>query len=101
MVPMNLRVRMVMMEMCNSLQWAPCAREAADYKVRANSFKRSFDGRYFRTTSTQQPRCPVVAGDDCDPDCDHGAGRRRDASHRIRALDCRMETGHRHAAAAQ
>ena len=28
---------------------APCAREGADYKVRANSFKRSFDDRYFRT----------------------------------------------------
>jgi hypothetical protein len=53
MVPMNLRVRMVMAEMCSSLQWAPCAREGAHYKVRANSYKRSFNDRYSCTTSAK------------------------------------------------
>ena len=52
MVPNSLRVRIVMTEMCNSLQGrAPCAREGADYKGRANSFKRSFYGHYCRTTN--------------------------------------------------
>src|SRR5258706_11131738 len=96
MVPMNLRVRMVMMEMCNSLEWAPCAREPADYKVRANSFKRSFDDRYF----CKQPRHQMVAALDRRADRDHGAGRRCHASDRIRALDCRVETRYRHSAAA-
>src|SRR5713101_8327831 len=35
MVPMNLRVRIVMAEMCSLLRCAPCAREGADYKVPA------------------------------------------------------------------
>ena len=53
MVPKNLRVRMVMAKMCGPLQvGAPCAREGADYKGRANSFKRSFDDRYFRTKTS-------------------------------------------------
>src|SRR5260370_4873558 len=100
MVPMNLRVRMVMAEMCSSLQWAPCAREGADYKVRANSFKRSFDDRYSCTASTTRQRHQMVAALDRPADRDHGAGRRRHASDRIRALDCRVETGYRHSAAA-
>src|SRR5712672_653979 len=101
MVPMNLRVRMVMMEMCNSLQWAPCARGEADYKVRANSFKRSFDDRYFPVPDIAPPRRPLVARLDCRVDRDHGAGRRRYAAYRSRAFDCRMEAGHWHAAAVQ
>src|SRR6266849_7254397 len=102
MVPKNLRVRMVMAKMCGPLQvGAPCAREGADYKVRANSYKRSFDDRYFRTTSTPWPHDQMVAAVDRRADRDHGAGRRRHASHRIRAFDRRVETGHRHSAAAQ
>src|SRR5260221_13387188 len=62
MVPKNLRARMVMAKMCGPLQvGAPCAREGADYKVRANSFKRSFDDRYFRTTGMTDSRRPMVA----------------------------------------
>src|SRR5258708_13478828 len=95
MVPKNLRVRMVMTEMCGSHSGrAPCAREGADYKVRANSFKRSFDDPYFGTPRTRNPRHPLVARLDRRPDCDHGAGRRRHPSHRVRAVDRRVETGH-------
>src|ERR1700682_1135219 len=101
MVPKNLRVRIVMTEMCSSLWSAPCAREGADYKVRANSFKRSFDDRYFPTPNAAQPRPPLVAALDRRADRDHGAGRRRHATHRIRAFNRRVETGHRHSAAAQ
>src|ERR1700738_2758791 len=102
MVPKNLRVRMVIAGMCiRSKAVAPCAREGADYKVLANSFKRSFDDQYFRTTSAPEPRGPLVARDGRAPDRDHGAGRRRHAPDRIRALDCPMEARDRHAAAAQ
>src|SRR5216683_8204623 len=102
MVPKNLRVRMVMAKMCGPLQvGAPCAREGADYKGRANSFKRSFDDRYFRTTGITDPRRQMVAVRDRRADRDHGAGRRRHAPDRIRALDCRVEAGHRNSAAAQ
>src|SRR5882757_6009336 len=100
MVPKNLRVRMVMTEMCSSCGYAPCAREGADYKVRANSFKHSFDDRHFRTSIATPQRYPLVAVFGRRPDRDHGAGRRRHAADRVRALDCRVETGHRYAAAA-
>ena len=90
-----------MTEMYGSLREAPCARGGADYKGRANSFKRGFDDRYFSTTSTTPRRCPLVAALHRRADRDHGAGRWRHASHRIRTFDCRVETGHRHAAAAQ
>src|ERR1700694_1942085 len=75
MVPKSLRVRILMAEICGSLPvHAPCAREGAEYKVRSNSLKRSVDDRYFRQSSlTQSPR-PRVAGRDCRPDRDHGAG---------------------------
>src|SRR5450759_5604218 len=92
MVPKNLRVLMVMTEMCGSLPGAPCAREGADYKGRANSFKHGFDDRDSRTTRPANPRHPMVAAFDRHPDRGHGAGRRRHASHRIRAFDCRVET---------
>ena len=46
MVPKNLRVRILMAEMGGSLPVrAPCAREGADYKGRANSIKRAFGAR--------------------------------------------------------
>src|SRR5712671_2834949 len=102
MVPKNLRVRMVMTEMWCPLQLgASCAREGADYKGRANSFKRSFDDQYSRTKGITDPRRQMVAARARRADRDHGAGRRRHASDRIRALDCRVEAGYRHSAAAQ
>src|SRR3981189_3284064 len=84
MVPMNLRVRMVMPEMCRWLESAPCAREGADYKVRANSIKRSFDDRYSQTIHATDPRRPLVAALDRGADRGDGAGRRRHAPDRIR-----------------
>src|ERR1700682_2905252 len=102
MVPKNLRVRMVMAKMCGALQvGALCAREGADYKGRANSFKRSYDDRYSRTTGITDPRRQMVAVRGRRADRDHGAGRRRHAPDRIRALDCRVETGHRNPASAR
>src|ERR1700689_3977114 len=101
MVPRNLRVRMVMTEMHGSLREAPCARGGADYKGRANSFKRSFDDRYSSTTGITARRGSVVAALHRRADRDHGAGRGRHPSYRIRAFHRRVETGHRHAAAAQ
>src|SRR5258706_12490712 len=100
MVPKNLRVRMVMAEMwCSRQVGAPCAREGADYKGYANSFKRSFDDRYSCTTSITDPRCQMVAARGRSADRDHGAGRRCHSSHRIRAFDRRVETGQRNFAA--
>ncbi len=56
MVPMNLRVRMVMTEMCGwSLEGAACAREGADYKGRANSFKRSLPDSGFPAQLSMTP----------------------------------------------
>ncbi len=81
--------------------YAPCAREGADYKVRANSFKRSFDDRDFRAPDIALPRHPLVAAFDRRPGRADGAGRWRHAAHRIRAFNCRVEAAHRHAAAAQ
>ncbi len=102
MVPKNLRVRMVMAKMCGPLQvGAPCARVGADYKGRANSFKRSFDDQYTRTTGITDPRREMVAARGRRADRDHGAGRRRHAPDRIRAFDCRVEAGHRYCAAAR
>src|ERR1700730_11024062 len=102
MVPNNLRVRMVMAKMCGPFQFgAPCAREGADYKGRANSFKRSFDDRYFRKTGITDPRRQMVAVRGRRADRDHGAVRWRHAPARIRALDCRVEAGHRNSAAAR
>ena len=43
MVPINLRVRIVMADMC-SLK-VSCAQEGADYKGRANSIKHGFQAR--------------------------------------------------------
>jgi hypothetical protein len=51
MVPKNLRVRIVMRKYAARCQCAPCAQEGADYKVRANSFKRSVDDRHSRISS--------------------------------------------------
>ena len=49
MVPMNLRVRIVMTGNVQLLsRRAGCAGEGADYKGRANSFKRSVHDRQFR-----------------------------------------------------
>src|SRR5216683_564251 len=102
MVPKNLRVRMAMTEMWCPLQLgAPCAREGADYKGRTNSFKRSFDDQYTRTTGITDPRRQMVAARGRRADRDHGAGRRRHAPDRIRALDCRVEAGYRRSATAQ
>src|SRR5258708_36626798 len=96
MVPKNLRVRMVMTEMCGSHSGgAPCAREGADYKVRANSFKRSFDDLYFGTPRTRNPRHPLVARLDRRPDGDHGPGRLAHPPHRVRPGRRQVEAAHR------
>src|SRR5579859_411533 len=104
--PNNLRVRMVMTEMCGIwFESATCARVGAHYKGRANPFKVSktvaLDDRHTGKTDLSVARRPRVARRGSRPDRADGAGRRRHAPHRIRALDHGMEAGHRRAAAAR
>ena len=89
--------------MCISCAVARLARgEGADYKGRANSFKRSVDDRSVPQRKPRTaPRREMVAAVDRCADRDHGAGRRRHAADRVGAFDRRVEAGHRHAAAAQ
>src|SRR4051794_21593618 len=90
MVPKNLRVRMVMTQMCISPESRLCAREAADYKGRENSIKRGVDDGSFRTTCSVA-RHQMVAVVDRRPDRRDGAGRRRHPADRIRVVDRRVE----------
>ena len=101
MAPRNLRVRMVMAEMCNSFDLAQLARgEGPDYKGRTEPNKRASCKSFPSRNSPQNTAVRCVADRRRRTDRADGAGRRRDAADGVRAVDRRVEAGDRHAAAA-